>query len=188
MFRRRRPPFRHPSTRFLPFCASHPPLPPLTNQPPTPAPARRVMSLTNPTAKMSKSDPTPASRILLTDDAASIRKKLKTALTDSQSDAVSYDRAARPGVSNLLEILAILEGRTVKDTVRLFAGTQKPLKLLKERTGDAVVKELEGVGDRYRGLLAMGEGRLDEIEARGAEKARGSADATMRLVKEAVGF
>lgn len=146
------------------------------------------MSLTNPTTKMSKSDPAPASRILLTDDAAQIREKIKKAVTDSQSDAVSYDRAARPGVSNLLEILANLEGRTVEETVEVFGGTQKPLKLLKERTADAVVKELEGVGDRYRELLAMGGGRLDEIEAVGAQKARRSADVTMRLVKEAVGL
>lgn len=146
------------------------------------------MSLTNPTTKMSKSDPAPASRILLTDDEAQIRKKLKTALTDSHTDAVSYDRAARPGVSNLVEILAILESRTVKDTVAYFKGTERPLKLLKERTADAVVMELEGVGDRYRGLLAMGEGKLDEIEAVGAEKARKTAEVTMGLVKEAVGF
>ncbi|CAN8097178.1 unnamed protein product [Discula destructiva] len=153
------------------------------------SPARRVMSLTNPTAKMSKSDPAAASRILLTDDASQIRKKISRALTDSQTNVVSYDRAARPGVSNLLEILAILERRTVTETVALFEGARQPLKLLKERTGDAVVRELETVGERYRELVTKKDGAaLDEIEAIGAEKARKSADATMRLVKQAVGL
>lgn len=149
------------------------------------------MSLTNPTAKMSKSDPAPAARILLTDDAAQIRKKINRALTDAHTDAVSYDRAARPGVANLLEILAALEGRTVEATVLLFEGAQQPLKLLKARTGDAVVRELEGVGERLRELMSKDKvagDRLDEIEAIGGARARKSADTTMKLVYEAIGL
>lgn len=155
------------------------------------SPARRVMSLTEPTKKMSKSDANPASRVLITDEAGAVRKKILRAVTDSQSAFVSYDPGARPGVSNLLEILAILEGRgrTPAETAAGFAGSQHPLKALKERTADAVVAELRDVRERYLELMGKDGGKgLDEIEARGAEKARASADATMKLVREAVGF
>lgn len=147
------------------------------------------MSLSKPTTKMSKSDPSPMSKILITDDAQEIRKKLSRALTDSQTDFVSYDRAERPGVSNLLEILSILEGRTPTETATQFEGMQYPLKLLKEQTADAVTRELAGVGDRYRELMTKNGGEaLDEIEALGAEKARENAELTMRRVREAVGL
>lgn len=160
------------------------------------SPARRVMSLTDPTKKMSKSDANAASRVLITDSAAEIRKKVMRAVTDSQSGFVSYDTAARPGVSNLLEILAVLEGpgmgggrRTPAEVAGDFAGSQHPLKALKERTAEVVVAELRDVRERYMELLGDSDGKeLDEIEALGAEKARASAEATMKLVKEAVGF
>ena len=155
------------------------------------SPARRVMSLTDPTKKMSKSDANAASRVLITDAAADIRRKVMRAVTDSQSGLVSYDPAARPGVSNLLEILAILEGggRAPAEVAGEFAGSQHPLKALEERTADAVVAELRDVRERYVELLGNNDGKdLDDIEALGAEKARASADSTMRLVKEAVGF
>lgn len=160
------------------------------------SPARRVMSLTNPTKKMSKSDANAASRVLITDSAAEIRKKVMRAVTDSQSGFVSYDAAARPGVSNLLEILAVLEGkgaggrmRTPAEVAGDFAVSQHPLKALKERTAEVVAAELRDVRERYMELLGNSDGKkLDEIEVLGAEKARASAEATMRLVKEAVGF
>lgn len=161
------------------------------------SPARRVMSLTDPTKKMSKSDANAASRVLITDSAAEIRKKVMRAVTDSQSGFVSYDTAGRPGVSNLLEILAVLEGpetggvrrRTPAEVAGDFAGSQHPLKALKERTAEVVVAELRDVRERYMELLGDSDGKeLDEIEALGAEKARASAEATMKLVKEAVGF
>lgn len=159
------------------------------------SPARRVMSLTDPTKKMSKSDANAASRVLITDSETDIRKKIMRAVTDSQSGFVSYDPAARPGVSNLLEILAILEEgggerrRTPDEVARGFEGSQHPLKALKERTADAVVAELRDVRERYVELMGNNDGRaLDDLEALGAEKARQSAEATMKLVKDAVGF
>lgn len=157
------------------------------------SPARRVMSLADPTKKMSKSDANAASRVLITDSAGEIKKKIMRAVTDSQSGFVSYDPAARPGVSNLLEILAVLEetgrGRTPGEVAGDFAGSQHPLKALKERTAGAVAAELRDVRERYLELLGSNDGReLDEIEAVGAERARASAEATMKLVKEAVGF
>lgn len=159
------------------------------------------MSLTNPTAKMSKSDANPSSRILLTDEPDQIRKKVARALTDSDVNGVTYDPASRPGVSNLLEILTILEedqgqGRgetnmmtTPAETARQFGGVQRPLKVLKERVAEAVVREFGDVRERYRELLERRGGAwLDEIEAVGAEKAQANADATMTRVKEAIGL
>lgn len=156
------------------------------------------MSLTNPTAKMSKSDTNPSSRVLLTDTPDQIHKKISRALTDSDVNTVTYDPTTRPGVSNLLEILAILEEphgsradapATPAELAAQFEGVQRPLKALKERTADAVVREMGDVRERYRELLERRGGAwLDEIEAVGAEKARINADATIRRVKDAVGL
>lgn len=151
------------------------------------------MSLTNPTAKMSKSDPNPASRILLTDDPDQVRRKIARALTDSDANKVTYDPAARPGVANLLELLSILEGCDGSggpaELARDFEGVQRPLKVLKERTADAVVREFGDVRERYRELLEKRDGAwLEDIEAVGAEKARANADVTIRRVKEAIGL
>lgn len=192
---------------ILSLTHRHPALAPLS-----PAPARRVMSLTNPTAKMSKSDANPSSRILLTDEPDAIRKKIARALTDSDVNAVTYDPASRPGVSNLLEMLTLLDGEegrsssssssetesaaavaatttTPAETARQFHGVPRPLKALKERVAEAVVREFGDVRDRYRELLERRGGAwLDEIEAEGAAKAQANADATMKRVKEAVGL
>lgn len=156
------------------------------------SPARRVMSLADPTKKMSKSDANAASRVLITDAPGEIKKKIMRAVTDSQSSFVSYDPAARPGVSNLLEILAALEekgrGRGPGEVAGDFAGSQHPLKALKERTADAVAAELRDVRESYLELLGANDGRLDDIELMGASRARASAVGTMKLVREAVGF
>lgn len=194
------PPFLS-SHSFLPQSHPHPPPTAhflshqLTVPLPYQAPARRVMSLTHPTNKMSKSDPNPASRVLLTDDPDQIRKKIGRALTDSDVNNVTYDPAARPGVANLLEILSILQGGGgggnigPAELARDYQGVQRPLRALKERTADAVVREFGDVRERYRELLEKRDGAwLDEIEAIGAKKARANADVTIRRVKEAVGL
>ncbi|ROW14356.1 hypothetical protein VPNG_03853 [Cytospora leucostoma] len=155
------------------------------------SPARRVMSLTEPTKKMSKSDANPASRILITDEPDVMRKKIMRSLTDMESDRVTYEPERRPGVSNLLEILSILSGeaRTPAETADGFAGVQHPLKALKERTADAVVSSMGDIRERYLELLGGDGGRrLDDIEAQGAETARANAEITMKRVRKVVGF
>ncbi|TPX09819.1 uncharacterized protein E0L32_009010 [Thyridium curvatum] len=155
--------------------------------------ARRVMSLQQPTQKMSKSHADPRSRILLTDSPAEVRKKLMSALTDS-TNAVSYDPAARPGVANLLELLSIFEGETEatptpEELAAEMAAAGATLKTLKERVGDAVVDGIGGIRERYLELLNRDGGRyLDEVEAKGAEKARASAEETMKDVRSVVGL
>jgi len=175
------------------------------------APARRVMSLRDPRQKMSKSALDPASRILLTDTPAEVRKKIQGALTDSVP-GVSYDPETRPGVSNLLEMLSVFEGGgggrgggggggggadgSEKPTTtspaalaRDMAASGATLRDLKARTADAVVRGLEGIGERYREMRdGAGGRRLEEVERMGAEKARASAEETMKIVRSAVGF
>ncbi|KAK4169222.1 mitochondrial tryptophan--tRNA ligase [Cladorrhinum sp. PSN259] len=157
----------------------------------------RVMSLADPTKKMSKSDPNSFSRILITDDAETIFTKFKRAKTDNlQDEGIAYDKTARPGVANLLEILAAFassSGSSGKKTAEELAREMKDEKVnykdLKERTARAVIKGLEGVREKYLELLDGEQGRrLDEIAEEGGEKARESAEETMKAVRDAVGL
>ncbi|KAI2471691.1 tryptophanyl-tRNA synthetase [Annulohypoxylon bovei var. microspora] len=151
-------------------------------------PSPRVMSLTHPHNKMSKSTPNHRSRILITSPEADIRSRLQGAVTDSQN-AITYEPRRRPGVANLLELLSQCgDARTPpQELADRFAGL--PLRHLKDAVADAVVAELAGVRDRYDDFLHRKGGKwIDEIAAEGAEEARRSAEATMRLVRHAVGF
>ena len=148
------------------------------------------MSLQTPAAKMSKSDADPRSRILLTDSAEEIRRKVMAAKTDS-TNAVSYDRAARPGVSNLLELWASFDParRSPEALAEDLGGRKATLKDLKTAVADVLVGEIPAIGVRYREFLGRDGGEyLDEVEDRGARAARKSADGTMEVVKRAVGL
>lgn len=148
------------------------------------------MSLQTPTSKMSKSDTDPRSRILLTDSAEEIWKKIMAAKTDS-TNAVSYDRAGRPGVSNLLELWASFDGqrRGPETLAEVLAGQKASLKDLKTSVADVLVEEIPAIGARYREFLGKDGGRyLDEVEHEGARIARQNADETMDIVKRAVGL
>ncbi|KAL2132663.1 hypothetical protein VTI74DRAFT_3533 [Chaetomium olivicolor] len=150
------------------------------------SPSRRVMSLTNPKKKMSKSDPSPKSRILLTDPQAEIEKKIMKAVTDSLGP-VTYDPDSRPGVSNLLEILAAFDPQR-----------RSPIQLAEEMRG-CQVSELKGVlahvlreelgpiREKFEEYYADRE-LLDSVRRRGAEKADRIAKKTMMLVRDAVGL
>ncbi|KAK7429501.1 Tryptophan--tRNA ligase, mitochondrial [Neonectria magnoliae] len=150
-------------------------------------PVRRVMSLTDPTSKMSKSHKLERSRILITDSPNEIKTKIGSALTDSMP-GMSYDTVNRPGISNLLDILSIFDagGRNPEQ----LAGEYRDLgpKQLKELVTDSVVAGLDGIRERYVELLTASDARLDQIEAEGTRKARESAEETMQLVRTAVGL
>lgn len=145
------------------------------------------MSLTEPTAKMSKSHPSARSRILLTDSAEYIKQKIAGAVTDSIPQ-ISYDTAKRPGISNLLDILSIFDQqkRTPQELGQFYSDLSA--KLLKDMVSDAVILGLEKIRLRYLDLLATGEDHLNRIEAEGARKAKQSAHQTMEIVRAAVGF
>jgi tryptophanyl-tRNA synthetase len=153
-----------------------------------PAPAKRIMSLQRPRQKMSKSAEDARSRILLTDSRAAIRAKIGAALTDSH-DAVSYDPAARPGVSNLLRLLAHLAPAPTDPAALARRHADLRLGAFKGLVADALADALDGPARRFARLMRADDGRyLDDVERRGAARARASALATMELVRQAVGL
>ncbi|KAK0830610.1 Tryptophan--tRNA ligase, mitochondrial [Friedmanniomyces endolithicus] len=132
------------------------------------SPARRVMSLKDPMAKMSKSHTNPNSRILLTDSEETIRTKIKAAVTDSM-DSITYDPEGRPG-DELAKDLAGLSMRALKD-----------------RVAETVETTIKHIRASYAHFLNDND-YLDKVAAQGAEKAAKSATTTMKAVKSAVGL
>jgi tryptophanyl-tRNA synthetase len=144
----------------------------------------RIMDLQEPTRKMSTSNGTPQGTVLVLDDPDTIRKKLKTAVTDSGRE-IRYAPDEKPGVSNLLEILAVATGRAIPDVEAEYDG--KGYGDLKADTGEAVVELLRPIQERYRDLRAD-EGELRRLLAIGAGKARETAAPTLREMYERMGF
>ncbi|MTI96654.1 MAG: tryptophan--tRNA ligase [Firmicutes bacterium] len=143
----------------------------------------RIMSLDDPTTKMSKSNPNPGSFVSLLDEPKTIAKKIKRAVTDTGME-IRFDMEEKPGVSNLLSILSLCTGRSLDELEADFEG--KGYGHLKVATAEAVVEELAPVQARYREIIASGE--LEQILERGAEKARGLAAPTLEKVMTAMGL
>ena len=120
--------------------------------------------------------------VYLDDDPAAIMKKFKRAVTDSESE-VRFDRATKPGVSNLLEILAACTGRT-PDAVAADYSQYGPLK---NDTGEAVVAVLSPIQERYRELLAD-RAELARLLRVGADKARAVASRTLERAYTNIGI
>lgn len=156
------------------------------------SPAKRVMSLTDPQSKMSKSHPNPKSRILLTDSEDTIKAKLKAAVTDSL-DGITYEPEKRPGVSNLLDIIYHSERGADSDAdgsgqsalARELDGMS--LRVVKERAATAVNDVIKSIRERYAELIEQQQ-YLDEAAAAGAFKAQISAADTMQKVRKTIGF
>ncbi|SFN43679.1 tryptophanyl-tRNA synthetase [Izhakiella capsodis] len=146
----------------------------------------RVMSLLDPTKKMSKSDDNRNNVIGLLEDPKSVVKKIKRAVTDSEEPpVVRYDIKEKAGVSNLLDILSGVTGTPVADLERSFAG--KMYGHLKGEVADAVSGMLSELQERYH-QYRNDEAFLEEIMRHGAEKARSIAQETLKKVYQAVGF
>lgn len=143
----------------------------------------RVMSLQEPTKKMSKSDPNQKAFITLLDTPKQIEKKIKSAVTDSDG-VIQYDKENKPGVSNLLSIYAALEGCSIEEAVAHFDG--KGYGDFKQAVADTVVRHLEPIQARYHELIESEE--LDRILDEGAEKARRVASKTIRKMENAMGL
>ncbi|MCL1854442.1 MAG: tryptophan--tRNA ligase [Clostridia bacterium] len=143
----------------------------------------RVMSLQEPTRKMSKSDPEDTFVSLL-DPPEVIRRKIKRAVTDSGAD-ILFDPEAKPGVSNLLSIIAALNGETPRQTADSLAG--QGYGALKERAADAVISVLEPLQGEHRRLMAD-KAYLQSVLNRNAEKASSLAGRTLDKVKRKVGL
>lgn len=148
----------------------------------TPEIGARVMSLQDPTAKMSKSDPNPSSRIHLMDEPDTIVQKVKTAVTDSGRE-VAFDWDHKPGVSNLLELFSFFTGRKIENLVAEYGDAgYGPFKAA---VAEAIVDGLTPIRTRYKGLDGADVARVME---RGALDARGRAEKSMVSVREAVGL
>jgi tryptophanyl-tRNA synthetase len=144
----------------------------------------RVMDLQNPTAKMSKSGDSPQGTLLLLDPPDVIAKKIKSAVTDSGTD-VRYDPAAKPGISNLLELHAAVTGRGVPELEDEFAGSGYGA--FKSSVADAVVETLRPLQEAYTTLEAD-PAEVDRQLALGAEKARAIAEPVLARARAAVGL
>lgn len=148
----------------------------------TPEIGARVMSLQDPTAKMSKSDPNPASRILLTDSPDDISQKIKTAVTDSDR-YVSYDWENKPGISNLLELASVLGGRSIDQLVADYHDAGYGV--FKAAVAESIIAGLEPIRVRFAELE---DGEIEAVMRRGGDVARERAEAEMASVREKVGL
>jgi len=152
-------------------------------EPVIPPVGARIMSLQNPTAKMSKSDPDPHATIFLNDSDDLITKKIKRAVTDSGSEITWDDE--KPGVKNLISIQCAITGKKPEQIVAEYAG--KMYGHLKLGTAEVVVEAVRPVRTRIQELLAD-KAYLDQVLARGSEKARERAQKTLNEVYRRVGF
>jgi tryptophanyl-tRNA synthetase len=143
----------------------------------------RIMSLQEPTKKMSKSDPNQQATIRLLDSEKDILKKVKRAQTDSDN-MIRFDRENKPGISNLLAIYSLCSGKSVEQLEQEYEG--KGYGHLKVDTAEAIISVLRPIQERYQQLITTSE--LDDILDAGAAKAREVASKTMKEVEEAMGL
>lgn len=143
----------------------------------------RIMSLVEPTKKMSKSDENTKAFISMLDDEKTITKKIKAAVTDSDNE-VRYDKEAKPGVSNLLSIYSLCSGESIDSLVEKYKG--KGYGDFKADVAAAVVATLAPIQKRYHELINSEE--LDSILDAGAEKANYQAVKMLRKAEKAMGL
>ena len=148
----------------------------------TPPSGARVMDLLNPTSKMSKSGEEDTGVIYLLDDPAKIEKKFKRAVTDSETEVV-FDRERKPGVSNLLEILAAATGTTPQKAAETYTRYGD----LKAASAQAVIAMLEPIQARYFELL-NDQGELMRLLHKGNARAKEVASTTLSRAQKAIGF
>ena len=144
----------------------------------------RIMSLSAPTSKMSKSDP--AGCVFIMDSPDEISRKFKRAVTDSDTEnCVRYDPDNKPGVANLMGIYAAVTGKSYEEIEREFAG--QGYGVFKPAVGDAVVEMLAPIQAEAKRILAD-KAYLQSVYKEGAEKAGYMARKTLRKVYKKVGF
>ena len=148
----------------------------------TPKVGARIMSLSDPTKKMSKSDP--KGDIFLKDEPNIIRKKIMSAITDTGSD-IYYDPINKPGISNLLQIYAALSDITIDEAQAKFKDIHQYGEF-KKIVADKVLEELVPFQERYKTFL--NNKTINEVLNAGKEKARYFANKTLTKVKKTVGL
>ena len=145
--------------------------------------AARVMSLSEPEKKMSKSSPNENSFVLVMDKPEAIMRKFKRAITDSEGGI--YRSPEKPGVTNLIEIYSAVTGMTPEAVENEFNG--KGYGVFKPAVGEAVVEALRPIREETERLLGD-KGYLETLERQGADKAAALANRTLRKVHKKVGF
>jgi len=147
-----------------------------------PKTSARVMSLTDPTNKMSKSDPQLKSRVSLLDDEDVIRKRIRSAITDSDPE-VRYDTEQKPGISNLLEIMSACTGKSIDTLIDEYgAGGYGAFK---DAVADAVIAEVGPVKERFN---AIKNGDVRDVLHASGLKANEMADGYMKEIRKATGI
>lgn len=148
----------------------------------TPEIGARVMSLQDPMSKMSKSDENPKATLLLTDTPDDVLRKIKGAVTDTGTEVV-YDWETKPGISNLLEIFSYFSERSIDELVAEYrtGGYGR----FKDAVAEAVAAGIAPIREAYESLSDQ---EVSRVMSDSAEKARASAEETMKLVREAVGL
>ncbi|MGL5650387.1 MAG: tryptophan--tRNA ligase [Paraclostridium sp.] len=152
-------------------------------EPYIPKAGARVMSLQEPTKKMSKSDENENGYILLVDDADAIRRKIKRSVTDSVGVVRYTDE--QPGIKNLLDIYSKLDNKSIEDLLAMYEG--KGYGDFKNDVAEVIVETLKPIKDQYEYLLANKD-YLEDIYAKGAQKAEYQARKTLRKVYKKVGL
>ena len=142
---------------------------------------KRIMSLSDPLVKMSKSDP--KGDVFLKDEPAVIRKKIMSAVTDSGSE-VKYDVDNKPGISNLLTIYSAIKDISIEEAEARFKDSRYGD--FKKAVADAVIEELEPFQARYKEILANKS--YEKVLKDGAVKAQAIANQTLKRVQKAVGL
>lgn len=143
----------------------------------------KIMSLADPTAKMSKSDPDPNAAISVIEDPDSIMRKFKRAVTDSGNEVKFSDE--KPGISNLLSIYTEMTGKTISEAEAEFAG--RGYGDFKTKVAEAVIERLRPVREEYARLI-KDKAYLTETAKKGAEKARYIASRTVGKVYKKLGL
>lgn len=143
----------------------------------------KIMSLQEPTAKMSKSDPNPNGFISILDDADAIMRKFKRAVTDSES-RVAMDEG-KDGINNLITIYTAVTGKTVEETEKEFDGLGYGA--FKEAVGTAVSEHLKPVREKYKDIISD-KAYLEKIYKSGAERASYVARKTLSKTYRKIGF
>lgn len=141
----------------------------------------RIMSLSDPTVKMSKSDP--KGDIFLKDDMKTVRKKIMSAVTDLGCE-VKYDPENKPGISNLLTIYAAIKDISIEEAEKEFVG--KRYGEFKTAVADAVCAELEPFQNRYKEIVETK--AYEAVLREGAVKAKKMANNTLKRVQKAIGL
>lgn len=152
-------------------------------EPRIPQDGARVMSLSEPTKKMSKSDPNKKSYITLLDDPKQIEKKIKSAVTDSDG-IVEYDKENKPGIANLLSIYSVLGNKSIDELVSLYEG--KGYGEFKTDLAEVVITTLTPIQEKYYSIIESEE--LDTILDEGADKARKVASKMVKKMENAMGL